>query len=141
MDQSPTDAAAEANRLYWETELPVGDIAARLDLSRRALYEAVRPIPAGGRCPSCGSALEYLKRSSRAHGLATCAACGQQAAPAPAGERESEPWTWSPPSRASTRVTLEGPPQSVWLLGAAALAGALLAAAATLALVGRGRAE
>ena len=39
--------AAEANRLYWETEQSVADIAQQLDISRRALYGAVRPLPAG----------------------------------------------------------------------------------------------
>lgn len=137
MDVAPTEAAAEANRLYWETEMPVGDIASRLDLSRRALYEAIRPVPAGGRCPSCGSPLEYPKRSSRAHGLATCSACGLQAPPPDVKEREGEPWTWSPQSRMPARAPSQESQQSIWTLGAAALAGALLAAAATLAVVRR----
>jgi hypothetical protein len=137
MDGSSTETAAEANRLYWETDLPVGDIAARLDLSRRALYEAIRPTPAPGRCATCGSTLEYVKRSSRTHDLANCSACGQQTAPPAPREREGEPWTWSPPARAATLPEPEEPPQSIWALGAAALAGALLAAAATLAVVRR----
>lgn len=135
MDPAPTDAAAEANRLYWETELPVGDIAARLDLSRRALYDAVRPVAAAGNCASCGATLEYTKRSSRTHGLATCSSCGAQAAEPAAREPETEPWTWSPPSRMAHGSLLAGPPPSVWVLGGAALAGALLAAGATLLVV------
>jgi len=137
MDPAPIDAAAEANRLYWETEQPVGDIAAQLDLSRRALYDAIRPIPAEGQCATCGAALEFTKRSSRLHGLATCSSCGAQAASAAQTKRETEPWTWSPPSRTTSAARPAQPPQSVWVLGAAALAGALLAAGATLVLVRR----
>ncbi|NJD09274.1 MAG: hypothetical protein FIB01_02140 [Gemmatimonadetes bacterium] len=141
MDATPNDAAAEANRLYWETELPVGDIAARLDLSRRALYEAIRPVPADGQCAACGATLEYSKRSSRTHGLATCSSCGAQAAASgTAAERETEPWTWSPPTRMARGSLLAGPAPSMWVLAGAALAGALCAAGATL-LVIRSRAR
>jgi transposase-like protein len=40
---------AEANRLYWETDESVAEIARRFDLSRRALYDAIEPLPSGGR--------------------------------------------------------------------------------------------
>jgi predicted DNA-binding protein YlxM (UPF0122 family) len=32
-------AEAEANRLYWQTETSVAEIADKLNVSRRALYE------------------------------------------------------------------------------------------------------
>lgn len=135
MDAAPTDAAAEANRLYWDTDLPVGEIASRLDLSRRALYDAIRPVPATGRCARCGTRLEYPNRSSRDQGRATCRRCGSEVTSPPAAE--VEPWTWSPQSRTVPPAASEEPVQSIWILGAAAFVGALLAAGATLALVRR----
>jgi len=137
MDAVPTEAAAEANRLYWETELPVGEIAARLDLSRRALYESIRPVPAEGNCAACGAPLEYTKRSSRIQGLPTCRNCVAPATPPAGREREVEPWTWSPHSRVAHGSLLAGPPPSVWVVGATALAGALLAAGVTFLVVRR----
>ncbi len=66
----------EANRLYWETDVPVADIATRLDLSRRGLYDAVHPVEAGFDCEECGDGLQYENRSARRQGNATCPACG-----------------------------------------------------------------
>lgn len=66
----------EANHLYWETDTPVADIAARFDLSRRALYETVQPIPAGETCSQCGGDLRFENRLARRTGSATCAGCG-----------------------------------------------------------------
>lgn len=71
-------AIAEANRLYWESETPIAEIADRLDLSRRALYEAVEPVGAGVRCARCGGELQYGNRSARKAGFATCADCGAE---------------------------------------------------------------
>ena len=68
--------AGEANRLYWETDASVAEIADRFDLSRRALYELVRPFSAGTFCPACGGTLEYENRLSRRAGQAYCTACG-----------------------------------------------------------------
>ena len=136
MDAAPSDATAEANRMYWETELPVGEIAARLDLSRRALYDAIRPVPAPGNCSVCGTALVYPNRSRRDQARTSCPNCGAETAAA-APERDAEPWTWIPQSALSVALPATDPAQNIWILGAAALAGALLAAAATLALVRR----
>jgi hypothetical protein len=68
--------AVEANRLYWETDASVAEIADRFDLSRRALYELVRPFATGVLCPACGGSLEYENRLSRRAGQAYCPACG-----------------------------------------------------------------
>ncbi len=70
------DAHVEANRLYWESDASVADIANRLELSRRALYDAVRPLPAGERCADCGGELAWANRSARAAGTAICLSCG-----------------------------------------------------------------
>lgn len=135
MDSAELQASSEANRLYWSTELPVSDIAAQLDLSRRALYDAIQPVPAPGHCGRCGGDLQFANRSSRVHGFATCRSCGLQAQPVEAPE--PEPWTWSPQSRAATMLEGAEPSQSIWWLGAAALTGALLGAGLTLGLVRR----
>jgi hypothetical protein len=68
----------EANRLYWETEDSVASIADRLDVSRRALYDAVQPLGAGVVCPSCGAQLSFENRSARKLGAAICRTCGME---------------------------------------------------------------
>jgi len=68
--------AEEVSRLYWETDASVGEIAAQLDISRRALYAALRPLPAGERCGECGEGLVFMTRSARDEGVAECPACG-----------------------------------------------------------------
>lgn len=76
--QTDERAAAEANRLYWDSETPIAEIADRLDLSRRALYDAVEPVGAGARCDRCGGELQYGNRSARKSGYASCAECGAE---------------------------------------------------------------
>jgi hypothetical protein len=68
-----------ANRLYWESETRVDDVAGQLGISRNALYAAVRPIRAGVMCAGCGGAMEFANRSRRAAGEASCAECGATA--------------------------------------------------------------
>ncbi len=67
---------AEANRLYWETDAPVGRIAETLGISRRALYELLERIPAEGPCPECGGPILFANRLARSTGEAQCGACG-----------------------------------------------------------------
>lgn len=68
----------EVNRLYWETDASVGDIADRLDISRRALYDAIQPAPAPVPCPECGGPLGYRNRTAREQGDAECGGCGAE---------------------------------------------------------------
>lgn len=75
---NPEPDIAEANRLYWDTEESVANIADRLDVSRRALYEAVHPLDTGATCASCGGHLTFENRSSRKLGAAVCPACGAE---------------------------------------------------------------
>ena|SRR5690606_11161653 len=85
--------ADEVSRLYWETDVSVGEIATQLDISRRALYAALRPLPAGGRCEECGGELVFMTRSARTDGAAECTTCGHEqdvaAAGAAAGAHEA----------------------------------------------------
>jgi hypothetical protein len=75
-DGMPQDLPrAEANRLYWETDTPVADIAERLDISRRALYDAIEPRPAGTACPDCGAPLVLRNRTAAERGEAECPEC------------------------------------------------------------------
>lgn len=65
-----------ANRLYWNSDDTVSEIAKRLHITRGALYGAVRPVSAGARCPECGGMLYFSSRGARDAGRAGCAACG-----------------------------------------------------------------
>ena len=119
--------AAEANRLYWETDTSVADIAQQLELSRRALYESVDPLPTSGSCGVCGSPLVFENRSARNAGVETCPYCeAQDGADTPAVM----------PARRTTAVVDEIDQRAV-RVGGAALAGAALGAIATLLLVPR----
>lgn len=78
----PTDdqrKRAEANRLYWESDESVAAIADRLDISRRALYDVLRPRPAGVPCPACDTELVYENRMGRSAGEVQCPECGTEA--------------------------------------------------------------
>jgi len=67
---------SEVNRLYWETEASVADIADELAISRRALYDAIEPASVGAECPDCGAPLAYRNRTAQERGEAECPECG-----------------------------------------------------------------
>ena len=69
---------AEINRLYWGSDASVGDIADRLGVSRRALYDSIDPTPAGAPCTDCGSELQYRNRTAAERREASCADCGRE---------------------------------------------------------------
>ena len=68
----------EVNRLYWETEEPVTRLAEQLGVSRGTFYNHLEPLPASGRCASCGGALGFRTRSDRDNGAAHCASCERE---------------------------------------------------------------
>ena len=111
----------EANRLYWDSDESVAEIAQRLELSRRALYDSIQPLPAGRDCDRCGGQLTYENRSARNSDHATCQAC----------EREFD--TPSTEPQITTAPDLVPSPR----LATAALAGAVIGALLTLVLVPR----
>jgi hypothetical protein len=84
---------SEADRLYWETETPVAEIADRLDLSRRALYDAIQPRPVGLACATCGEGLVFRNRSAAERHQAECPGCEAEVAVerVPAGDDSAEP--------------------------------------------------
>ncbi len=80
----------EANRLYWETDAPVGRIAETLGISRRALYELLERIPADGPCPECGGPTLFANRLARSTGEAHCGACGAGTVVSPVRSRDPD---------------------------------------------------
>lgn len=78
MDSAEEARRAEANRLYWSTQLNVADVAGRVGVSSGTLYGMIDPEPAGGRCPDCGGRLGFVNRTARDARLATCAQCERE---------------------------------------------------------------
>ena len=118
--------AAEANRLYWDTETSVADIAQQLELSRRALYDTVDPLPTHRSCDVCGSPLVFENRSARNSGTETCPIC------------DSDEIVEAPPAQTvATPVPPDEDMEHAVLVGGAAIAGAAIGAIATLLLVPR----
>lgn len=86
----------DVNRLYWQTDASVADIADQLDISRRALYDAIEPAQAGRACPECGSPMEFRNRTAQTRGEAECPNCGLESdldtePQAPEGEAARRP--------------------------------------------------
>jgi hypothetical protein len=129
----------EANRLYWDTDESVANIADRLDVSRRALYDAVHPLEAGASCAACGGQLTFENRSSRKLGVALCPSCGAEQHLEPGGARlATEPGTPSLEvlrgDEPSDRIDLRDPDlrHRAVVLGSAAIAGVALGTVAAI---------
>jgi hypothetical protein len=91
---------ASANRLYWQSRDTVEALAARLGMSRHALYSSIRPLPAGRECTGCGEPLAFANRTDREAGLARCAGCGaEEHVHAPAADAEAPPVPLKRPRR------------------------------------------
>lgn len=127
MTETADATAKEANRLYWETDHSVADIAQQLDISRRALYNAVLPLPLDSTCDVCGSPLVYENRSARTAGQPVCPACAEV-------DTGDDHLTGDTADDAVPADPGEGP---ATMIAAAALAGAVIGAAVTLAVVPR----
>lgn len=76
MDTSASPPDYRANELYWGSDLSVNQIADALDLSKGALYEMIRPLPAAVSCPRCGVEAVHPNRTAQERGLVVCPACG-----------------------------------------------------------------
>lgn len=70
----------ELNRRYWESDASVSEIADELDISRRALYDGIEPLPAGVPCPACGGMLGFRNRTAAENQAVECAECGRELA-------------------------------------------------------------
>lgn len=122
--------AGEANTLYWSNEASVGEIANRLGISRRSLYELLTPKPADVPCPECGTEMVFVNRSALSAGIARCPACETETAvPAVRADRdaESSAVVVAKPTRAPRHVAL----------GSVALVGVVIGAVAALLLTQR----
>jgi hypothetical protein len=123
-------AASEANRLYWETELSVAEIAQQLELSRRALYDAVQPMTVADLlCEICGGPVVYENRSARTASRAVCLRCRDR--------EESGPDETDEPSDAEAHGRDHRIDARTVRVGGAMLAGAMIGAAAALLVVRR----
>jgi hypothetical protein len=133
---------AEANRLYWQTDKPVAEIADKLNVSRRALYELVKPEPAAITCSACGGGVEYVNRSAKQSGVGRCQDCGAECSAGQEMEDVQEvvpPYAAGWPRAVTRRAEVEDDLRTRALkIGGIALAGAALGAAVAM-LVARRR--
>jgi transposase-like protein len=134
--------AEELSRLYWESDVPVAEIARQLEISKHALYTSLRPTQAPGACPECGEPLYFPHRTARAAGEAECLACGREAdVPAEAVRSvapafEAAYADYEPPEHSAVLAPFDTDAAlrrgRLVTLGGAALAGAAIGALATL---------
>ena len=131
METSPErDLEAHANELYWSSDASVNHIADDLDLSKGALYELVRGLPAGLACPRCSTELEYSNRTAREKAYVSCPECGFEE-----DEENIEAGIDEPvPTPRSTVATPAGDPEGRLALTRVVAGSALLGAAAGAAL-------
>lgn len=123
--------APEANRLYWDSESSVGEIANKLGVSRRALYDVIEPMAAGRDCSECGAELYFSNRSARASNTARCLMCGHQGA---ADDEVSHEDVGVVPPYTNIQPAPHNPRNRAVTLTAFAVAGVLIGALLTLLL-------
>lgn len=106
----------ELNRRYWESDASVSEIADELDISRRALYEGIEPLPAGVPCPVCGGTLGFRNRTAAENQEVECTECGREmpledarGATEPAAEEDRDPEDAQPGRRPGRRRTPRPP--------------------------------
>jgi hypothetical protein len=125
---------SDANRLYWETDASVAEIADQLTISRRALYDAIEPRPAGVICTQCEAGLVFRNRTAAERRRAECLECRIEVAldtvmggAAAAGQADTDR-----PVQRRAPVSVPGEPPSGHgaVLGGSLLAGLALGAAA-----------
>ena len=140
MERNAT-AAHEANRLYWQTDRSVADIAENLGVSRRALYELITPESSGVQCASCSGDVVFSNRSAKSSNTGRCANCGSECdttvETVDAGETltpYAAGWPRVIQRRASGDQDVKG---RAVQLGSAAVAGAALGAIAVLLITRR----
>ena len=61
---TPTEQI-ELDRLYWDDDVPVAEIAARFGLARTRIHRFATPRPTDLRCLICGDVAALTSRSSR----------------------------------------------------------------------------
>ena len=135
--ESNVSANREANRLYWQTDRSVADIATGLGVSRRALYELIEPEKTGVRCGACGAFVVFVNRSAKAASLARCPECNVETEVDDVSESQDN----IPPYAAGWPRAAEGEPTELpgrtLRIGGAAAAGAAIGALAALLILRR----
>jgi hypothetical protein len=126
---SDPEVTGEANRLYWETDTSVAGIAEQLHLSRRALYDVLRPGAAGVKCAVCGGDMVFENRSARSAGQPVCSVCGARPG--------SEPEVAAPAEAEPEPVVVTAGDPGALRLGGVMVMGAIVGAVATLIAVRR----
>ena len=119
------DAAtvAEANSLYWGSDLSVNQIAEKLDLSKGRLYQIVQPQPTGLCCPACGIEADYPNRTAKEKSEVLCSACGFEGAETELVHPDTEQQDFVNQVAVATRLSLRPSKRVFWgavLLGTAA---------------------
>jgi rubredoxin len=99
-----------ANELYWGSDLSVNQIAEALDLSKGALYEMIRPLPADLACPLCGAEAVHPNRTAHERGLIVCPSCGWEGDDAQGAPLTPTSPPTSPPSSSQGLSPRTGPP-------------------------------
>lgn len=120
--------------MYWDSDESVGQIADKLGISRRALYDNIDPVEAGAECNECGGPLLFRNRTAEERGEAECGRCGHEQIVAlpeeeslddPEAEREHEAARLAPVRRVPGTRGGSAP-----ILGGAILVGLAIGAAA-----------
>lgn len=124
----------KANDLYWGSEWSVNQIAEELDLSKGTLYGLIRPLPSGLTCPDCGEEAVHPNRTAKDRSLVACPACGWEGDEMDA-ESGSGDGSVTLPDLPEDDDAVAPPPVSSPNQNRVVVAGALLGAAAGLALV------
>lgn len=122
-DSSDNILHDRANRLYWESDASVNEIAEQLDLSKSALYQLIEGLDADQSCDDCSGPLEYANRTARDKGVLRCPSCGTDAAPPKAVKpaRRSKRSVATPAARAVDPVADRQALLGAALLGTAAV--------------------
>jgi hypothetical protein len=71
---------SELDQLYWHSDLPIAEVAARCGYPSAHLHRHATPLDAGLACYRCAASLAYTSRSQRDSGRLRCR-CGCTRAP------------------------------------------------------------
>lgn len=125
--------AAKANKLYWGTSRPAGQLAEELGISRSKFYGLMEPLQLDAQCEACGAPLTFGSRSDRDASRGRCSECGA-VAQVPTESATARPLRAEPQTDTRivaairSRTTLPGT-RELWLTAIAGVALGLLATA------------
>lgn len=124
----------KANDLYWDSQWSVNQIAEELDLSKGTLYGLIRPRPSGLSCPDCSQEVVYPNRTAKERAQVACPSCGWEGEELDA-EGNGGDTGMVPPSLEATTAPADPTSREAARRKQVLVGGALLGAAAGLALV------